>query len=83
MNVWIFVISALFTPVVEPLGLSMEDATSAEFIQPTPGPTPGLTPGLTPGPALGLTTDPAALEDEPRYHGIERLLAELEAGQNR
>lgn len=79
MNVWIFVISALFTPVVEPLGLSMEDATSAEFIQPTPGPTPGL----TPGPAPGLTTDPAALEDEPRYHGIERLLAELEAGQNR
>ena len=34
MNVWIFVISALFTPVVEPLGISMDEATS--FVEPAP-----------------------------------------------
>lgn len=60
MNVWIFVISALFTPVVEPLGISMEEATSAPFIAPAPAPEPAV--------------------DELRYHGIERLFAELESG---
>ncbi|MCX4244591.1 hypothetical protein [Paraliomyxa miuraensis] len=34
MNVWIFVISSLFTPVIEPLGISMDEATS--FVEPAP-----------------------------------------------
>lgn len=58
MNAWIFVISALFTPVIEPLGISMDETTSASFIEPAP------MPDLV----------------EPRYTGIERMLAQLEAG---
>lgn len=68
MNVWIFVISALFTPVVEPLGLSMEEAATASFIEPA---------AIEPG--IDLGTVPEVVE--PRYHGIERMLAELDAGR--
>lgn len=70
MNVWIFVISALFTapallaPVVEPLGL----------------------PARTPAPAAVTAVDAAAPlavaaspEAEPRFYGLERALAEIEA----
>lgn len=61
MNVWIFVINALFTPVVAPLGVSMD------VVEPTPVTAPERV-------AASITT-------EPRFHGIERLLAELEADE--
>lgn len=59
MHVWIFVFSTMFSPVVEPLGLSI-DATSSE---PIPV-----------GPMIET-----GLEEPMRYHGIEQLLAKLEA----
>lgn len=65
MNLWIFVISALFTPVVEPLGVSIDEVAPAAVVEP---PTPA--------------TVQAPLGAEPRYHGIERMLAKLEAGQS-
>jgi hypothetical protein len=62
MNVWIFVISALFTPVVEPFGL----VDRAEE-------TPVVVPAVE-TPVQTLETAP-----ELRYHGIERMLAQLDA----
>jgi len=64
MNVWIFVISALFTPVVEPLGLSIDEVASAKAVQSTAVAAPVVT---------------APVGAEPRFHGIERLFAKLEA----
>lgn len=62
MNVWIFVITALLTPVAEPLGLSTPDVDPAAFADPT-------------------MTMAASIDVEPRFHGIERMLAELDASQ--
>jgi hypothetical protein len=61
MNLWIFVISALFTPVVEPLGLRAEEAAPAPVLEAAP------------------VDVAASIDAEPRYHGIERMLAELDA----
>ena len=63
MNVWIFVFSALFTPVIEPLGLTTEEAAPAPMIEAAP---------------LAVA---ASIEDEPRFHGLERMLAELDAAE--
>lgn len=63
MNLWIFVISALFTPVVEPLGFQTEQAAPAPVVEAAP---------------MAVA---ASIEAEPRYHGIERMLAELDASQ--
>lgn len=63
MHVWIFVFSTMFSPVVEPLGLSI-DATSSEPIPVGPMIETGIETGL---------------EEPMRYHGIEQLLAKLEA----
>lgn len=60
MNVWIFVLSAVFTPVFEPLGLSAPEL-----------PPPVVEPAVTPSTPV----------DEMRYPGIERMFAQLEAGQ--
>jgi hypothetical protein len=65
MNVWIFVISALFTPIVGPLGRAMD------MTAPTPSPT-------APAAAVAITT-PVEPSAEPRYHGIERMFAKLES----
>lgn len=35
MNVWIFVISALFSPVVEPLGVSLDEVAPASVVEPS------------------------------------------------
>lgn len=64
MNVWIFVITALLTPVAEPLGLSSE----------------AVAPALEAASAAPMTMA-APIDVEPRFHGIERMLAELDAGQ--
>jgi len=63
MNVWIFVISVLFTPVVEPLGFGTEEAAPAPVVD---------------APPMAVA---ASIEAEPRFHGIERMLAELDASQ--
>jgi hypothetical protein len=63
MNVWIFVLSALFTPVVEPLGLSTQEATPAPVIEAAP---------------MDMA---ASIDAEPRFHGLERMLAELDASE--
>lgn len=63
MNVWIFVFSALFTPVIEPLGLSTDEVVPAPVIETAP---------------MAVA---ASIEDEPRFHGIERMLAELDAAE--
>ncbi|MEX1362644.1 MAG: hypothetical protein AB1Z98_05920 [Nannocystaceae bacterium] len=55
MHVWIFVFSTMFSPVIEPLGLSMDTTDPVTVPQPVEATTPM------------------------RYHGIERLLAQLEA----
>ena len=61
MNVWIFVISALFAPVVEPFGLSTDEVVPAPVAEAAP------------------VAVAASIEAEPRFHGIERMLAELDA----
>lgn len=68
MNLWIFVITALLTPVAEPFGLSTPDVEPA---------------GLATMPmSMGTPTTMAApIDVEPRFHGIERMLAELDASQ--
>lgn len=63
MNVWIFVFSALFTPVIEPLGLSTEEVAPAPAVDAAP---------------MAVA---ASIEAEPRFHGIERMLAELDAAE--
>jgi hypothetical protein len=63
MNVWIYVFSVLFTPVIEPLGLTTEEVAPAPVAEVAP---------------LAVA---ASIEAEPRFHGIERMLAELDAGQ--
>jgi hypothetical protein len=63
MNVWILVISALFTPVSEPLGFSMADAAPPAMVELEPAP----------------SSMAAPITSEPRFHGLERMLAELEA----
>lgn len=69
MSVWIFVINALFTPVVAPLGVSIEEVARASMT----------------APATAEADDPsvvaASITTEPRFHGIERLLAPLEDAQ--
>ena len=62
MNVWIFVISALFAPVVEPFGLSTDEVVPAPVAEAAPP-----------------SAVAASIEAEPRFHGIERMLAELDA----
>jgi hypothetical protein len=69
MNVWIFVISALFTPVVEPLGVAIDEVVPAALVEPS-------TPAALDAPSMD-----APVGAEPRYHGIERLFAKLESGQ--
>lgn len=58
MSLWIFVISALFPPVVEPLGLATEEVAPA---------------------AAAPVAVAASIDAEPRFHGIERMLAQLDA----
>jgi len=63
MNVWIFVINALFTPIVAPLGLGVEELAPPPVVEATP---------------MDVA---ASIEAEPRFHGIERMLAELDASE--
>ncbi|MCA9654227.1 MAG: hypothetical protein H6712_07625 [Myxococcales bacterium] len=56
MHVWLFVFSSMFSPVMEPLGLSVDS------LDETP-----------------VAAAPSIEEEPMRYHGIERLLAQLEA----
>jgi len=60
MNVWIFVISAMFSPVIEPLGIV---APTVEL------------------PAAEASVSPASIDDM-RYHGLEQMLAKLDADRS-
>lgn len=62
MNVWIFVISTVFAPVFEPLGL--------------PTPTADTVVVSPDDPVVESIDLPF---DDMRYHGLERMLAELDA----
>ena len=61
MNVWIFVVSALFAPIAQPLGLVADEPAPAPMVEAAPA-------------------AEAAPTAEPRFHGLERMLAQLDAG---
>lgn len=70
MNVWIFVITALLTPRAPSL--------LAPITEPLGLSTQDLAPALVEGPPAPMSVA-APVDDEPRFHGLERMLAELDA----
>lgn len=67
MNVWIFVITALLTP-----------RALAPITEPLGLSTQDLAPALVDDPPAPVDVA-APIDDEPRFHGLERMLAELDA----
>lgn len=72
MNVWIFVITALLTP--------RADALLAPIAEPFGLSTQDLAPALVEAPQAPMNVA-APIDAEPRFHGLERMLAELDAAE--
>ncbi|MCA9712199.1 MAG: hypothetical protein KDK70_40560 [Myxococcales bacterium] len=82
MNVWIFALSAVFTPVIEPLGLSstvVDELSPVVVVDPSPMISPMMSPMIMVEP-IDDAQSPTVLDDM-RYPGLERMLAKLDAGQ--
>lgn len=67
MQVWILVLSAMFTPVIEPLGLSIDP--TADDVDMLVGPQ------QVEEQVEATVTEEASI----RYYGVERMFAKLEA----
>ncbi|MEM7159253.1 MAG: hypothetical protein AAF799_40825 [Myxococcota bacterium] len=71
MQVWILVLSAMFTPVIEPLGLSIDSSADDVDLVVT-------------SQVEAAVEAPEVDETSIRYYGVERMFAKLEArdGEN-
>ena len=72
MTTWILFISAVFTPVLEPLGLSVP------AFEPAPDPVEVIE---TVEPDMRVEMPARSVLQDMRHPGIERMFARLEAGE--